>query len=83
MRIGQHAIACRRCGTRFGQTTRALNLISGPLAAQANIVETALVSANPYTPEALALIDRVTGKGGMVLDCGAGSRSARTPKRPS
>jgi SAM-dependent methyltransferase len=78
LQILPHAISCLRCGTHFAQATRALNLISGPLALAANIVETDLVSANPYTLEALSLIERVTGKGGMVLDCGAGARPKRT-----
>lgn len=52
-------------------------MISVKLAIEANLVSSANVSANPYTPEALALIERVTSRGGVVLDCGAGSRPLR------
>jgi len=70
-------ITCRSCQASFPQRTKALNMISGPLAELANIAETDMVSANPYSKEARALIDRVTASGGMVLDCGAGSRPQR------
>lgn len=77
LKRGEGQISCGNCATAFVQTGRALNMLSGPLIARANLAETALVSSNPYTPEALALIERVTGRGGMVLDCGAGARPAR------
>jgi SAM-dependent methyltransferase len=38
------------------------------------------VSSNPYEELAQALVDRTTGTGGWVLDCGAGSRPFRTPR---
>lgn len=68
---------CNGCGETFPQPHGALNLISEKLAVNSNIAPTALISANPYTPAVLALIARITGTGGMVLDCGAGARPAR------
>lgn len=70
---------CTACGETFTQSHSALNLISERLAVNSNIAPTNLVSANPYTPAALALIARITSAGGMVLDCGAGARPARLP----
>lgn len=72
-------IACPSCQARFPQMSRAISMISGELALRANLATTHLVSSNPYTPAAQALIDRVTKAGGMVLDCGAGARQARIP----
>lgn len=72
-------IRCPACDTSFNQSGGAINMISTPLAIEANIAATANVSSNPYTPAALALIERVTGQGGVVLDCGAGSRPVRMP----
>jgi SAM-dependent methyltransferase len=70
-------ITCRSCQASFSQDTKAINMISGRLAELANIAETDMVSANPYSKDARAVIDRVTASGGMVLDCGAGSRPER------
>lgn len=75
---GVGAITCRGCRTIFPQRGGAFDMISVPLARDANIVATENVSANPYTPSVLELIDRVTGAGGVVLDCGAGCRPQRT-----
>ncbi|MDD2859921.1 MAG: methyltransferase domain-containing protein [Acidiphilium sp.] len=75
---GTGAITCRACGAIFPQTGSAFNMISAPLAMEANIVATENVSANPYTPAVLDLIGRMTNAGGVVLDCGAGSRPQRT-----
>lgn len=72
------AVTCRACRVAFPQRGNAFDMISVPLAIEANLASTANVSANPYTPAALALIERVTGRGGVVLDCGAGSRPQRT-----
>jgi SAM-dependent methyltransferase len=70
-------ITCRSCQASFAQGTKAINMISGALAELANVAEADTVSANAYAKDARALIDRVTAAGGMVLDCGAGSRPER------
>ena len=72
------AIRCLDCGAVFQQTHRAINMISSALAIESGIQATANISANPYTPAARALIARTAQAGGMVLDCGAGSRPWRT-----
>lgn len=71
-------ITCPACGIELPQRGNAFDMISVPLAIEANLATTANVSANPYTPAALALIERTTTAGGVVLDCGAGSRPQRT-----
>lgn len=76
--VGPRVAACRACATLFEQKGAAIDMISASLAVEANIAETANISSNPYTPAALDLIDRVTGRGGVVLDCGAGARPTRT-----
>ncbi|HEX7390090.1 MAG TPA: methyltransferase domain-containing protein [Acidiphilium sp.] len=76
--IRPRMIKCHACNTEFPQTGFGLDMISGKLAIEANLAATANISANPYTPEALALIERVTSAHGTVLDCGAGSRPRRT-----
>lgn len=78
LEITSAAVTCKACRVAFPQRGHALDMISVPLAIEANLAITANVSANPYTPAALALIDRVTARGGVVLDCGAGSRPQRT-----
>ncbi len=70
-------VTCRKCATVFLQDSRALNFISPDLRASSNIVETEQVSSNPYTPAALELIEQTVRTGGVVLDCGAGSRPRR------
>jgi SAM-dependent methyltransferase len=74
---GGGALVCAQCRSEFIQNTAAINLISAELGLRANIAPTDNVSANPYTPDALHLIETTTSKGGWVLDCGAGSRPAR------
>ncbi len=76
--ITNAAVTCRDCRVAFPQRGAAFDMISVPLAIEANLASTANVSANPYTPAALDLIARVTGRGGVVLDCGAGARPQRT-----
>jgi SAM-dependent methyltransferase len=71
------SMVCTSCRQTFAQTHNAINMISEQLAIDSNIAPTALISANPYTPAVLALINRITGAGGMVLDCGAGARPSR------
>jgi SAM-dependent methyltransferase len=78
LEITPSAVTCPACRVAFPQRGTAFDMISVPLAIEANLASTANISANPYTPAALALIGRVTGAGGVVLDCGAGSRPQRT-----
>lgn len=75
--IGAAAITCTACAAVFPQRSAALNLLPSPGAASAALEPSGNVSSNPYTPDALAMIDRATGGGGWVLDCGAGSRPER------
>ncbi len=70
-------IVCRRCGTAFPQHTAALDLMSADDRIRGGVVPSGNISANPYTPDALALIERATSSGGWVLDCGAGARPQR------
>ncbi|HJS86130.1 MAG TPA: class I SAM-dependent methyltransferase [Acetobacteraceae bacterium] len=56
----------RRRGAKF-------DFLTDELRAEAHIVETTAVSANPYDENVMALIESVPD--GIILDCGAGKRS--------
>jgi len=70
-------LRCLVCHMILPQATRAINTIRTELVAGSDLSETGNVSSNPYTVDALALIDSVVGQGGWVLDCGAGRRPER------
>ena len=70
-------IVCGTCQAEYIQDTAALNFISSELGLRANIAPTENVSSNPYTPDALALIEATVSGGGWLLDCGAGARPER------
>lgn len=70
-------VVCTNCGMEYRQFKGIFDcLVDDMRFALLPAAET--TSANPYDPAALELIDEVTKNGGVVLDCGAGSRSART-----
>jgi len=77
--IQSAAIACPACGLRCEQRHGAMDLITSQMAASHNIVATENVSAHPYDPIALSVIEGARAGGGMVLDCGAGLRDAINP----
>jgi SAM-dependent methyltransferase len=70
-------LQCLMCQAVLPQATRAINMIRPDLVAGSDLATTENVSSNPYTHDALALIDAVVGGGGWVLDCGAGCRPER------
>jgi SAM-dependent methyltransferase len=78
-RTSTERLACLRCGTTFSQTSQAFNFISDELRIESAISPTENISSNPYPPHALQVISDAVSGGGWVLDCGAGSRPARTP----
>ncbi len=73
------ALLCHSCGAEFAQPTRALNLILPDMGLSSDVSPTENVSSNPYTHDAVALIEATVAAGGWVLDCGAGRRPRRTP----
>src|ERR1700731_4554341 len=75
---GQKGFLCVRCNQTYPQTMDAFDFLP-PSLRFALTPQPATTSANPYDPAALALIADTTSKGGVVLDCGAGLRSSRTP----
>jgi SAM-dependent methyltransferase len=54
---------------------RSLSFIDADMAKEFHIVETSNVSDHQYNPTAQALLAEVVPSDGMILDCGAGSRS--------
>jgi SAM-dependent methyltransferase len=77
LRIEPTRIDCRGCGATFPQNSTTLNMIAPDTRLAYSPSDTPNVSAHAYEPWAQALIDRVTAAGGVVLDCGAGSRARR------
>lgn len=77
--IAASTIRCEGCGTGFPQHSTTINMIGPEKRSAYSVPETINVSAHVYEPWAQALIERVTAAGGVVLDCGAGSRQRRTP----
>jgi SAM-dependent methyltransferase len=75
----KRALVCSSCGYAYPQTTGAINMLPADAGITADLTPTANISSNPYTPDALALIEATTARGGWVLDCGAGSRPSRLP----
>jgi len=75
--IRAQAAVCGECGAAFSQTTRALNMIPDAPDSRAAELQTDNIALPPDADAARALIARVTGDGGWVLDCGGGRRSAR------
>jgi hypothetical protein len=66
--------ACRSCGSLHPKENRAISFIDPALAEQTRVNAKNRVSAHAYSLSTLTLIDRAEKAGGMVLDCGAGSR---------
>jgi hypothetical protein len=69
-------IICGACGATYRQFNGRLDFLADDMRF-ALLPDAATTSANPYDPAARALVDEVTQAGGMVLDCGAGSRPMR------
>ena len=71
---------CQSCEERFSVTPNGtLNFISPKLGIDHAIEHTDNVSAHGYDEAALTLIKSVAEGGGMVLDCGAGSKNINSP----
>jgi len=66
---------CYGCGATFEDVAHSSNFISDEMMIDFNIIENLKASDHPYNPTAVELIAKVEQIGGMVLDCGAGSRT--------
>jgi SAM-dependent methyltransferase len=75
----RRTLVCSSCGYVYQQITGAINMLPSDAHVTADLTPTANISSNPYTPDALALIEATTARDGWVLDCGAGSRPSRLP----
>jgi hypothetical protein len=71
-------LVCTNCGMEYRQFNQKLDFLAEDMRF-ALLPDAETTSANPYDPAARALIEDVTAQGGVVLDCGAGSRPMRTP----
>jgi len=74
----RNRIVCSNCGMEFRQFNAAIDCLADDMRF-ALLPDAETTSANPYDPAALELIHEITQTGGVVLDCGAGSRPARMP----
>ena len=70
--------SCRACGVQRSMHSGVPSFITEALAEDYRIVDTDNVSAHPYAPSILEILDAVTKIGGMAVDCGSGSRSYRS-----
>lgn len=68
-------LTCGACGGVRPLLDGVPNFITHALAVDCRVVETSNVSAHPYAPSVLQILDEVASKEGMALDCGAGYRT--------
>lgn len=66
---------CLSCGSGRPIENRAVSFIEPELAEQTRVNVVSRISAHAYSSSTLALIESAKRAGGMVLDCGAGSRA--------
>ncbi|AMK18948.1 class I SAM-dependent methyltransferase [Sphingobium sp. MI1205] len=66
--------ACSSCQQAYPVINNSINFISPEMAIDFNIIANEKPSDHPYNPTAAELISIAEQTGGMVLDCGAGSR---------
>lgn len=71
-------LECCGCGATRPRVDGVPNFITDDLAIDCRVVGTSNVSAHPYSPSILQILDEVKAKGGMALDCGSGSRAFRS-----
>src|SRR5688500_13695735 len=69
------ARTCKECGETRPEVDGVPNFITDELAIDCRVVKTDNVSAHPYAPSVLQVLDEVAANGGMALDCGAGYRT--------
>jgi SAM-dependent methyltransferase len=69
---------CPACGDERPTVSGVPSFITEELALDYRIVDTDNVSAHPYAPSIIEILDKVAEAGGMALDCGAGSRDYRS-----
>jgi SAM-dependent methyltransferase len=70
---------CRGCERHYPRRGRALDFLDDATREAFGIVATDNISDHPFDANALAIIDVVTISGGMILDCGSGSKSEEFP----
>jgi hypothetical protein len=75
-KIQSLSLCCEKCGHNFRIFENKFDFLPDEMRFALS-PSPATTSANPYDPAALDLINRVTNRGGVVLDCGAGSRHRR------
>jgi SAM-dependent methyltransferase len=73
------AMACPACGRRFERASRAVCFLDDELAAACHLADTDNVSDHPFDGNAIAIIRQLARTGGMVLDCGSGSKTQSFP----
>lgn len=71
------ALECPACHEAYEANSRHVNMLPAALREKFNITSTDKVSDHPYDERAKDIIADVATGGGMVLDCGCGSRTAR------
>jgi SAM-dependent methyltransferase len=72
-------LTCPRCERRYPRRGRAVDFLDAATREAFGIVATDNVSDHPFDANALAIIDAATVSGGMVLDCGSGTKSEDFP----
>jgi SAM-dependent methyltransferase len=68
-------LTCLDCGTSRPLVNGVPNFITESLAIDCRVIGTENVSAHAYSPSIARILEKVAAKGGMALDCGAGSRT--------
>lgn len=71
---GEGAWICGSCEQDYPILRQSINFISPEMAIDFNIVANEKPSDHPYNPTAAGLIEMAEATGGMIMDCGAGSR---------
>ena len=70
---------CEGCSAPFSQSDTHIDMLPSVFREQFKLIETENVSEHPYAPEVRAFFDSVSGRGGIVLDMGAGDQSHIDP----
>src|ERR1700722_12851978 len=67
LRTDENLIVCDRCQTLFPQHTGALNFLTPQLYERCSLKHADNISSHGYDPQALEMIEEVTGRGGKIL----------------